>query len=65
MYYYVIYDMKDNIVGYFSNLDELSAFTQLRKRELKYKLKFRNFIYFRDNSSYKKIYKFYIEEGLL
>uniref|UniRef100_A0AAU8B6H0 Uncharacterized protein n=1 Tax=Dulem virus 59 TaxID=3145770 RepID=A0AAU8B6H0_9VIRU len=58
MEYYVIYDKDDNLISFCNNLDELSLFTQLRKRQLKYKLKDKNFIYYIHNNSYRKIYKF-------
>ena len=37
--YYVIYDLNDNVVAYIDTLDELATFTNLRKKQLKYKLK--------------------------
>ncbi len=58
MEYYVIYDLEDNIITYINNLDELSLFTRLRKKQLKYKLKNKNFIYYTYGNTYRKIYKF-------
>ena len=58
MYYYVIYDLNDNIIAYLDNLDDLSNYTSVRKKELKYKLKKREYIYYNDNSTFKKIYRF-------
>lgn len=58
MEHFVIYDLNDNIIAYIDNFEELSLFTQLRKRQLKYKLKNKNFIYYVYDNSYRKIYKF-------
>lgn len=58
MEYYVIYDLDDNIVSYCDNLDELSKFTNRRKKHLKFNLKDRNFIYYLYFDTYRKIYKF-------
>lgn len=58
MEYFVIYDLEDNIIAYVDSLEELSLVTKLRKRQLKYKLKNKNFIYYIYGNSYRKIYKF-------
>lgn len=58
MEHFVIYDLEDNIIAYVDSLEELSLFTKLRKRQLKYKLKNKNFIYYIYGNSYRKIYKF-------
>lgn len=58
MEHFVIYDINDNIIAYIESFDELSSFTQLRKRQLKYKLKNKDFIYYIYDNSYRKIYKF-------
>lgn len=58
MEHYVIYDLSDNIIAYIESLEELSIFTKLRKRQLKYKLKNKDFIYYTYDNSYRKIYKF-------
>ena len=58
MEHYVIYDLSDNIIAYIESLEELSIFTKLRKKQLKYKLKNREFIYYTYDNSYRKIYKF-------
>lgn len=56
--YFVIYDFKDNLICYIDNLEELSNFTNLRKKHLKYKLKNKKFIYYIFEDTYRKIYKF-------
>lgn len=58
MEHYVIYDLSDNIIAYIESLEELSIFTKLRKKQLKYKLKNKDFIYYTYDNSYRKIYKF-------
>ncbi len=58
MEYYVIYDLNDNIIAYINTLEELSLYTQLRKKQLKYKLKNKDFIYYIYSNTYRKIYKF-------
>ena len=58
MEHYIIYDLRDNIIAYIDSLEELSIFTKLRKRQLKYKLKNKDFIYYTYDNSYRKIYKF-------
>ncbi len=59
MEYYVIYDLKDNVIAYINTLEELSIFTKLRKKQLKYKLKNKDFIYYTYENTYRKIYKFF------
>ena len=59
MEYYVIYDLKDNVIAYINTLEELSIFTKLRKKQLKYKLKNKDFIYYIYENTYRKIYKFF------
>lgn len=56
--YYVIYDLDDNIIALCLDLDELSEYTNRRKRELKYRFKTRNCIYYLYYVTYRKIYKF-------
>lgn len=58
MEYFVIYDLKDNLVAYIESLDELAIYTNLKKKQLKYKLKNKEFIYYIANNCYQKIYKF-------
>lgn len=58
MEYYVIYDLDDNIISYCDNLDELSRFTNRRKKHLKYNFKERNLVYYLYFNTYRKIYKF-------
>ena len=58
MNYFVIYDLYDNIIAYIDSLEELSIFTNLRKKQLKYKLKNKDIIYYIYDNSYRKIYKF-------
>lgn len=58
MDHFVIYDLCDNIIAYIDSLEELSLFTNLRKRQLKYKFKNKNTIYYIYDNSYRKIYKF-------
>lgn len=60
MEYFVIYDLNDNLVSYIDNLEELSLYTNLRKKQLKYKFKNVNkdFIYYIFNGKYRKIYRF-------
>lgn len=57
--YYIVYDLNDNIISYCDNIDELVYFTKLRKRQIKYKIKNKDFIYYIFCNSYRKIYKFY------
>ena len=59
MEYYVIYDLKDNVIAYIDTLDELASFTSLRKKQLKYEFKNRDFVYYLFNGTYRKIYKFF------
>ena len=59
MEYFVIYDLKDNIIAYCDNIDELTLFTNLRKAQLKFDLKNKAYVYYRYNHSYRKIYKFF------
>ncbi len=56
--YFAIYDLNDNLICYIDNLEELSNFTNLRKKQLKYKLKNKKFIYYIFGDTYRKIYKF-------
>lgn len=56
--YYAIYDLNDNLIGVFDTLEELSDYTKVRKRQLKYKFKNKNQIYYQDNGCLKKIYCF-------
>lgn len=56
--YYVIYDLNDNIIAYIDTLEELAIFTNLRKKQLKYKLKNKSFIYYVFGDTYRKIYSF-------
>lgn len=58
MNYFVIYDLYDNIIAYIDSLEELSIFTNLRKKQLKYKLKNKDIIYYIYDNSYRKICKF-------
>lgn len=56
--WFVIYDLTDNIVRYCDDLDELVNFTKLRKKQIVYKFKNRDYIFYQVNGSYCKIYKF-------
>ena len=58
MDYYVIYDLQDNIVAYIDNLEELSSFTNLKKKYLKFHLKNREYLCYIYDNSYRKIYHF-------
>lgn len=58
MEYYVIYDLCDNIIAYINDLDELSKFTNIEKKKLKYRFKNRIFLNYIYDNSYRKIYKF-------
>lgn len=55
----MIYDFNDNIIAYIDNLDELSNFTNFKKKYLKFHFKNRNFLNYIYNNSYRKIYKFF------
>ena len=57
--YYVIYDLKDNIIAYIDSLDELSLFTHLKKKYLKFHFKNREYLYYIYDNSYRKIYRFF------
>lgn len=58
--YYVIYDLYDNLECFILNIDELSLYTGLRKKDINYKFKNTNndYILYRDNNVNKKIYCF-------
>lgn len=58
--YYVIYDLHDNLECFILNIDELSLYTGLRKKDINYKFKNTNndYILYRDNNVNKKIYCF-------
>ena len=56
--YYVIYDFNDNIIAYCDNLEELSKFTNLKKKYLKFHFKDREFLRYVYDNSYRKIYHF-------
>lgn len=58
MEYYVIYDLKDNIIAYIETLEELSSFTSLKKKYLKFHLKDREYLFYVYDNSYRKIYKY-------
>lgn len=55
---YVIYDLQDNIIAFIDTLDELSLYTNLKKKYLKFHLKNRQFLCYVYDNSYRKIYKF-------
>lgn len=57
MYYYVIYDLNDNIIAYLDTIDEVLSFTGIRKDNLVRRIK-RGFCYYQDSDTYKKIYRF-------
>lgn len=59
MEYFVVYDFNDNILGYFDDIDELVSFTGLRKKQINYKFKNREFLFYLFNGSYNKIYRFF------
>jgi len=56
--YFVIYDLDDYIIAYIDDLDCLAKYTNLRKKQLKYKLNNKEFIYYIYKNTYRKIYKF-------
>ena len=56
--YFVIYDLNDNLICYVDTLEELAEFTKLRKKQLKYKLKNKDFIYYIYQDTYRKIYRY-------
>lgn len=56
--YFVIYDLNDNLICYIDTFEELANYTNLRKKQLKYKLKNKEFIYYIYNNTYRKIYQF-------
>lgn len=58
MEYYVIYDLKDNLVCYIETKEELSCYTGLRLRDINYKFKRKNFVLIKRNKQLLKIYKF-------
>lgn len=58
MEHFVIYDLQDNIIAYIDSLDELSLFTNLKKKYLKFHFKNRVFLNYVYDNSYRKIYKF-------
>ena len=59
MEYYVIYDLNDNIIAYIDNLEELSSYTNFKKKYLKFRFKNRNYLNYIYDNSYRKIYKFF------
>ena len=61
MEYYIVYDLNDNIIAYCDNITELINFTGLRKSQVKYKFNKREFLYYRCNKKYLKIYRFFEE----
>jgi len=58
--YFVVYDMKDNIVCYLHNIYDFSDFTGIRIRDINYKFNKSktNFINIKRNKQLLKIYKF-------
>lgn len=56
--YFVIYDLKDNLIAYCDNLDELSSFTNRLKKHLKFSFKNKNIVWYLYCDTYRKIYKF-------
>ena len=56
--HYVIYDLDDNIVAYIDSIEELSLFTNLKKKYLKFHFKDRTFLCYVYDNSYRKIYRF-------
>lgn len=57
MYYYVIYDLNDNIIAYLDTIDEVLFFTGIRKDHLKDRIK-KGYCYYQDSNTYKVIYRF-------
>ena len=57
MEYYVVYDLNDSIVSYCDNLEELSIFVNRRKKELKYRFKYKDIVYIQ-SPIVLKIYRF-------
>lgn len=59
--FYVIYDLKDNIVAYADDKKELSNFTGLRSRDVNFRFKNRHFILTTINGFLYKVYRFFDE----
>lgn len=55
--YFVIYDLRDNIVAYIDSLDELAKYFGRRKKQFAYKFKQKNVVQVQTNTVYK-VYKF-------
>lgn len=53
---FIVYDIYDNIIGYFANLDDLAKYFNRRKRSLKYRLARQEVVEIQDDKIYK-IYK--------
>lgn len=53
---FVVYDVYDNLIGYFEDLDELSRFFNRKKNSLKYRLSRQDIVEVQDDKVYK-IYK--------
>lgn len=55
--YYVIYDLDDNIIAYLDNEEEVFRFTNIRKNNLRKRIK-KGFCYYSYKDTYRKIYIF-------
>lgn len=67
--YYVIYDLKDNVVAYCDDIVELINFTKLRLKDIHYKFRknsfddtFNYYVFIIINKKKYKIYKFFDEK---
>lgn len=56
--YFVVYDNNDNVICYIDTLEELSSFTNVIKRNLKYRLKNNDFISVKVDKQLLNVYKF-------
>lgn len=59
MQYFVIYDLKDNIIAYIDNIKDLLLFTGVRKNNLVNGLKKNNVYWYKCGNTYNKIYSFF------
>lgn len=58
--YFTLYDKKDNLIGYFNNISELSKITNYNARNLlkEFNKKKKNFIYIETQKEKYKLYTF-------
>lgn len=55
--YFVIYDLNDNIIAYLDSEDEVVEFTNIRKNNLRSRIK-KGYCLYSYKNTYRKIYKF-------